>query len=502
MSDTTTQLAVAGVAGLLLGSLFTFLSPVAISMLVGAVVAVLLTIWRPEVAVLGILVLLSTLLPEGVPRINIGVGGLYPSDFILIALLFLVVLRWIAERKPGRSCRSPLDLPILLFVAWSIITAVRGLLEFHNEYPHFISEVRTVVYYLMFFAITRVITRERNLDAFLKWFFLLATVVAVALASQYVMGIAGPFAYGRVETLTTAGRVYGGVTRITDIVGEGLLTIAFIVKTITLFTSGFRLARIADIVQWGLLGIGLTMTFNRTHWAAAVLAFVLAFLLTRRIDRRRLFRWSLVSLYLVPTLLILVILLSPGRGVSRFVTSSLDRLASFVSEDTYESESTSTILWRRFEDPYAFADISSQPVLGLGLGAKYRPALTNIDFPPAALVRFIHNGHLWIAMKTGLVGYLLWAWFSVLAIWRGIRNWRRVPDAKMRSLLLGFTLAYVGIVIGAVFHPFMMVLYWVPVLATVVGVNEIIIRDYVQARQGRRVVTGPAVAAHPMGDCR
>ena len=482
MPDSFTQLAISGMAGLLLGSLFLFLSPIAILVLVCVVAVVLLAVWRPEVAILSIILMLSTVIPDTlVPGIGIGIGRLYLTDVILIALFVLMFLRRLVTKSSTRV-RTPIDLPLLLFVLWSIISAVRGYLYLGlgTEFGYFVPEVRIVLYYLMFYVITFFITRQHNIDVFLQWFLLLATAVAVATVVQYVLGVTAPFLAGRVETLATGGRIYQGTTRVTDTVGQGLLTVAFILKTTMLFTSKPRLSRLVDLAQWGLLGLGFIMTFNRTHWAMAALAFLLAALLTKGRDKQRLVRWSALLVYVVPVALVTVLLVFPGSGVSNLVDPAFDRAATLVAGDTYARESTSTLAWRQFEYRYGMPAIWSQPIMGLGLGARYRPFMAGFDHAKFDGRRYTHNAHLWIVMKTGVVGYFFWAWFSLLTVWRGIKHWRRVPDSRIGSVALGFSLAYLGVVIGAVFHPIMMTLYWVPVLATIMGINEVIIRDYVR----------------------
>jgi O-antigen ligase len=474
--DTPAQLAIAGFLGLLLGSLFAFLSPNAVLWLVLLVVMVLVAIRRPEVAVLGIIVMLSTVFSDVVfPRISIGIGNLYITDIIIIALFALIILRWLVDKK-FQLVHTPLDLPLVLFVAWAVITAVRGYLEFNTDFVYFVPEVRIVAYYSIFFLVTQLITRGRNLDVFIKWFFMLATVVAVAIIVQYWLGVTFPFLAGRVETLATQGRTFQEVTRVTDTVGEGLLTIAFIAKTIALFTNRLRSAQLVDLVQWAVLAIGLAMTFNRTHWGIALLAFLLTALLSRRQVRQTVLRWFLVCLYVFPALLTLILLAGPADGISRFVTASFDRLASSVSPDLYREESTSTLLWRRFEFQYGLPQLASQPLMGIGLGARYRPTLAQIDTPAFDGRRYTHNAHLWIAMKTGLVGYFLWAWLSIVFIWRGIKYWRLIADPQLRAIVLSFSLAYLGVMVGCILHPIVMTLYWVPVLAAMMGINEVIIR--------------------------
>jgi O-antigen ligase len=116
------------------------------------------------------------------------------------------------------------------------------------------------------------------------------------------------------------------------------------------------------------------------------------------------------------------------------------------------------------------------------MGAAYRPVDLRIDWRDAAgfheLTRHIHNGHLWILLQSGLLGYLSFVWLSLLFLVRGFRNWRRVSDHKMRGVLLGFTLVYLVVVIAAGANSSFMQWGWTPVFGILLGVNEIILRNY------------------------
>ena len=124
----------------------------------------------------------------------------------------------------------------------------------------------------------------------------------------------------------------------------------------------------------------------------------------------------------------------------------------------------------------------SHPLTGLGLGAKYRPFDSRIDYREEEWDArgFIHNGHLAVLLSTGLPGYLCLMWLSLAFLVRGFRYWQRIPSSETRGAVLGFTLAYVGVLIGAIVNSMFTYWTWTPVIGIMMGINEVALRKAVQ----------------------
>jgi dipeptide/tripeptide permease len=50
--------------------------------------------------------------------------------------------------------------------------------------------------------------------------------------------------------------------------------------------------------------------------------------------------------------------------------------------------------------------------------------------------------------------------------------------------LLGFTLAYLGILIGSIVSPMIMTSWWTPVIGFILGINEVILTKVVKKDMG------------------
>jgi O-antigen ligase len=109
------------------------------------------------------------------------------------------------------------------------------------------------------------------------------------------------------------------------------------------------------------------------------------------------------------------------------------------------------------------------------------PELDEYDPQTGGLVEshtyFIHNSHLGILLHSGLLGYLGFTWLSLAFLLRGFRNWRKIPNARMRAVVLGFTLVYLAVLIAAGANSVFAHWSWVPVLGIMMGMNEVILQQ-------------------------
>jgi O-antigen ligase len=178
-------------------------------------------------------------------------------------------------------------------------------------------------------------------------------------------------------------------------------------------------------------------------------------------------------------LVLLVVFNAPDLPLSRLVDASWDRFSTINTgaftggDDSYN--------YRRLENEYAFPAIASNPVIGVGLGAAYRPMDPRLDNYtgeyPGIRTNTIHNSHLGILLQSGLLGYLSLMWLSLAFLLRGFRNWRKIPNARMRAVVLGITLVYGVVLIAAGANSVFMDWSWTPVLGIIMGINEVILRQ-------------------------
>jgi hypothetical protein len=468
------QIAVAGGAGLLLGVASLWASPLYMLVALAGGALLLATLKRPEIAVIGYLVLTSSLIAEKQnPGFGIAIGTMYATDVILLGAFVLIVVRLLAE--PGFSIvRTPLNVPMISFMAVAAVSTVGGIVRSWVAFEDSLGEARSVASYLLFFVVVNLVRDERQLRWLGKGLCLLACAVAAMMAIQYAIGSSLTVVPGRVESLRTEGQVYAGVTRLIP-PGASLVTVMFTVTTVMVSMQRVKAMGAAKLFQWLLLGLGLLLTFFRSYWVTTGLSLLILALISSGHTRRRLAMCCLVAALLVAPLFLFARMEAKSPPME-LLQASADRLLSLGREETY-ADSDSSLRYRDIENKYALFQIASQPILGLGLGAAYRPFLIGRDWEGVRGTAFIHNGHLWLIVKTGLLGYLAFAWLSAVFLFRGFKYWRRVPKLWMRATVLGFTLAYLATLIISVVEPTLLYQSWTPVIGVMLGFNEAVFRQ-------------------------
>jgi O-antigen ligase len=466
-------LAAAGV-GLLLSIVALRFSPIFALGALAAIFLAFVLLKRPEIGLLGILVNSSTLIVEGRPRIPI-INKFYLVDLVLLILLGLIVLRALVERN-FKIIRTPLDRPLIGFFGLALLSTFIAVVNSSVTFSLAIAETRYVAYYLIFFAITSLVREDRQLRFLLRGMILLATVVAATMIVQFVLGDRVDLIAGRVETLTTNGTRYSGITRVLP-PGQSLILIVFVVIAVTLALVKFRLRVLWRYVHLGLLGLSVVLTFNRSFWVGVILALLLLVYLSKRQERRRLAGWGMATI-LISALIMIPLFANPTSRAAQLVSASVERLGTLGSTKKTLEDKQSTFRWRYFEYGYAVPQIISHPLIGLGLGARYRPFVAGIDYAGFDGRGYTHNGHMWIMMKAGLLGYLCFMWLSLAFLFRAFKNWRRIPDPRMQGSVLGFALAYVGVLVGAIVDPMFVQWAWTPVIGIMMGMNEALFSRY------------------------
>lgn len=454
-------------------------------LVLGALIAALFivaTLKRPEIGLLGILIATSSIVfEEQLPLISVGSVSLHIPDLLLLSLLGLIVLRRLVEPE-FRIVWTALDWPLLIFYGVTLVSTFIAILQSSLEVQEALRATRVLSYYLTFYLVTNLVRERRQLNFLLNGLFLLATLVAAAMVVQFLVGDSVHLLPGRVETLNTQGTIYEEVARISP-PGFSIVLVSFVAILCILVLEKFKPQGWLKFFQCGVLGMALLLTFLRSYWAVLIMVFVLLAYLFRGVDRQRLIGWGLVVISSAAMILLLVFS-DPGSRATRLVGASIDRLSTLGNSGTFQGQDSS-FNWRMLENGYAFSTIAAHPWIGLGMGFTYRPYDRRLDIPgdPYDFRKHIHNGHLWILLQSGLLGYLSFMWLSLAFPIRGFRYWRSIANDRMRGVVLGFTLVYLAVLIAAWVNSTSMQWRWTPVIGIIMGINEVILRDSSGRRQ-------------------
>ncbi|HEX7555157.1 MAG TPA: O-antigen ligase family protein, partial [Leptolinea sp.] len=436
-------------------------------------------------ALLGILIATSSIVFEDqLPVLSVGVSFHIP-DILLLGSLGLILIRGFFE-PDFKIVRTPLDWAVLLFIGVTLLSTFIALYQSSVDAIQARRWIRILCYYLTFFIVTNLVRDRRQLDFLLNGIFFLASVVAAAMAVQFMLGSSVQLLPGRVEILDTQGIVYENVTRILP-PGYSIVLVSFVTILSMMVLEKSKSFGWLRFLECGLLGMAILATFLRSYWAAIIVAFILLVYLARGKDRQRLVHWGLITV-LVGVVILLLSLSGPDSRGEKLISASLDRLTSLGKTSTFAGQDSS-VNWRLRENEYALISISQHPWLGQGMGFTYRPFDNKMDqtYPLSGgfdFRQFIHNGHFWIMLQSGLIGYGIFMWLSLSFLVRGFKYWRSITEDRYRGVVLGFTLVYLAILIAAVVNSTFMQWYWAPILGIMMGTNEVI---YAKFRQPETV---------------
>jgi hypothetical protein len=462
--------------GLLLGLACSWFSPL---LVFGALVTAFLTyaaLKRPEIALLGILVATSSILYEDqLPMISVGISFHIP-DILLLGSFAIIAVRLLVQPN-FKAIRTPLDWPLLVFFGITIFSTAIALYQSTVDIEVARRAFRVFSYYLTFFVVTNLVRERSQINMLLNGFFILATIVAAAIVLQFILGSSVQLLPGRVEILATQGAMYDDITRVLP-PGWSVVLVSFVVIMCILILEKNTLLSWLKLLQLGLLGMALIFTFLRSYWAALLIIFLFMGYFFKSAERKKYIRFGLMSVSLM-AMILLIAFTDPDSRAARLAAASSDRLSTLFDSGTFQGDDGS-LNWRMIENEYAFSTIASNPWLGLGMGFTYRPWDPRLDQPDFSGLDYdfrkhIHNGHLWILLQSGLLGYLSLIWLSLTFLIRGFRNWRYVLDYKFKGVVLGFTLAYLAIFVAAVANSSFTQWRWTPILGIMMGINEVIL---------------------------
>ena len=433
------------------------------------------TLKRPEIALVGILIATSSIVfEEELPLVFLGGVSFHIPDILLLGLLGLIAVRWLVKPE-FKIVRTPLDRPLLIFYGVTLLSTFIAIFQSSVDVVDARRAIRVLSYYLTFFVVTNLVREFRQLNFLINSLFLLATIVAAAMIMQFFLGHTVQLLPGYVSSLWTEGVGYQDITRIVP-PGLSIVLVSFGALLCILVLEKIGSLKWLKFLQCGLLGIAILFTFLRSYWATLIIVLILLGYVFRGYDRRSLVRWGLVALFSA-AIILLAVFSDPGSRAARLVGASMDRLSTLGRSGTFQREDTS-LNWRKIENRYALSTIASHPLIGLGMAFKYRPRDPRIEVSKDSddFRGFIHNGHLWILLQSGLIGYLSLMWLSLAFLIRGFRYWRSVANDRMRGVVLGFTLVYLAVVIAALVNSTFMRWYWTPVIGIIMGINEVILR--------------------------
>ncbi|GFE58375.1 O-antigen ligase [Geobacter sp. AOG1] len=454
------------VLGLMLGILTLLLSPLYTVVIILGVFALYMSAIKPEIGVLIILVLISSIVFEDdLPLMPIGIGSLHLSD-LLMMFLFMVLFYRVMTDSSFTVSRSPLNVPLTLFVMFALFSTYISISLYGVNFNQAFSLFRAVSYYLVYYLVANLIREKSQILFLVKGMFIVATIVTVVMIIQAIIGDAIILIPGRVEKSGTFDEEFETLRLLPP--GQTLLYVLFIVA-ICIYSLNIREKLLTSkyIYLISILGAGVILTYNRTYWVAIILTYSILFIMSNKESKKRLL--VLLGILIILTCAIRI-MYADNTQMQEAIRSITMRFTSlFTGGELHKSSSVEA---RYIENEYALKQVANHPIIGIGLGNDYRP---QVFYGDDEFTYYVHNGFMWILLDTGIIGFLLFFWFYIGFIIRCIRKWKFISDDYLRYLVVGFMLSCIGIIPMTLYNPIFMQWFSIVVIAIITGLTDSII---------------------------
>lgn len=339
---------------------------------------------------------------------------LFHFEEYLFFTLFVIALG--AAWREGRTMwvRTPLDLPLLLFVGWVLLT-----IPFATDPAYSFAEWRKVVTQVLVFYWALLIFRVHSDEATTRRI-LAAVVIGTALLCGYALieflGNGGTWQ----DRSIRAGAPSSDYNWLSTYV---VIVIPFLVAVAAVSKAFWQ--RLFSICIAGLALVAEAVSYTRAGWVGIVAQGFSFGLLTAS---RKLIMWILVAC------------LMGGIGLI-----ALNRTG-------YQRETTSTdnleyrlVLWER-----GIQEIASHPIVGLGYGNDTFFKLFG-GHPKTGQPAGLHNVFLMVAMGSGVpaVAFLLWTLIAAVRII--LPEKRKLSDPIASAVMVATAIMIIGFVVRNLF---------------------------------------------------
>ncbi len=418
---------------------------------VGALALVTLSIGteRGTVAIGLLLLVVTVVLPGDLAlawRVPVGGGGIFMVD-LLLALLLASMLAAVLASGSLPIVRSPVNLPLLLFLLWVVVAGIVGVLR-GNEPKLVLQDARGLAYYSLFFFVVMFVRSRGQVLTVMR-------VLAACLVAVFFEGLA----YAAMGQGMALEFVEPGVSRFPAPDEVFLISSALLATVVVVWPA----ARRRPAWLWLLLLLallGLVVSLVRGNYVALAVSLVYLLVVLRARERFRLVAGGLV----------VAVVLGLGLAIARpaLFSSVITRaLAITAVQDR-------NVQYRLIENQTVGAQIAQHPLVGNGLGKDYLFDWSRYGVAPYRK-SYIHNNYYWFVHRLGFVGLLLFGWYAVAALLPWMRDRERLKrgDPWLVGVVFGSRTMLVALLVVSITSPRLNSKLSIAVAATVIGLAEV-----------------------------
>lgn len=360
-------------------------------------------------------------------------SGRLPFVLMVAFIGFMLLNKW-QYIKPLFQEYRKVWIMLGCMVVWCGFSVVYSYYYQRNFSAYIFMETTTMTYWLLLIATVLVAHDEKHANIMLRVIVGLAVVLCFISLAQSLFGLGLSFSgESRVEILDESSGGMAGVAR-SLVPGMPLVLFSYFLALLAI-TRKAKMSWLWGIVLFATLG-AIFVSFGRALWAMTT---VMSLISVALVGRKAFVRFVLIAVIGGGILFAILSVAKPA-----VIDATVIRVMSVFGE----GRSNSSLGWRLTENHFAIPKILSHLWMGLGLGAEYKPRLIELKYF-SEQTHYIHNGYLYILLKLGVVGLLIYAalYFRFLAIcfkdfsFRHIEYTPRVAVAAvlLMTLLLNFT---------------------------------------------------------------
>jgi hypothetical protein len=347
-----------------------------------------------------------------------------PLELLLICGVIAALAAAVAA--PASSAPAKLGWPVGLFGVCLALGVVRGALGGGDMYIG-LWEVRYLAYVPAAFVIARLCLR--TVDHVFG-------LLGAGLAAAGLFAVEGVY---RKITLINTGLL--GVIPERYFEHDDVIFLAtFLIFAFSMFVFRVpgRMRLLGMLVASPLLLVLLAS--NRRSGVVVLLIGVLVVALVLLVINRRAFVTAVI-----PGLTALTLFLALTWNAGGLLGQPARALRSLYEPDARDAASN---VYRAIETYDISATLHDEPLLAVGFGREFRMAIQLPDLSWWPFWHFeTHNNVLWIWLKTGVCGYVMFWILIGTAISRAAFSARRLIDPRLRSAALFCLVALVGVVV-------------------------------------------------------
>lgn len=428
-----------------------------------------LIVIQPVTGLLLTLITTSTLFRSLVFPKLVVMGADFTLTDLLIMITTLCVVGKYGIRRSMRACRSSrLTIPHILFFGIIVVSIFFSISTYKEmTFTEVLSRSKIFFYYIIFFPALISLRRDRDIHLLVKGILVFSVIVSLYFIFtaifgptylHYLLRTGVRYQIHSVDVGSLSDTLLYNA-RLRDIPGTSLvLTTFFIAIGLFVFHRATKGAIWYGFLS-ALLTIPILLTFTRMTWVTSLFAFCLLWFFVRK----RTYRLLKLVFIVLGGFLLVFLALNFIPKYSELIGFTVDRFLSFFEENVEGG----TAIWRIIEIKAAMDVLQGNPYMGMGVAGEFVQKAVEYKGQEYVMVHAlgVHNSYFYMALKTGLVGLIIFLVIYLLSIGDALKSYRRTDNLFFKGLSVGLLFGLIRTMTDAVAHPQFLLESMIPCLA-------------------------------------